>query len=308
MAHIHIGTLNVFDFANLPDGRSNLILTANDPILVKREIGLLDVNDNLFTAINSGVRFWPFLLVSRDLDATNSTQRILSELRRIQNIQQRNYQTSLTIGPLSMSTFNFYRRMYRRLKERHDPDFTALRNFIEDRRRKYKGDFGIYRRNGNTKKWKRALVKSMGIPGRQFAKLLNELRDKDETEDIVEEAITRILKHQNKYNEWLWKGALCYAFLRCMYGINKIEVDEERVTRHIKASDWAEILVQVLSSPKTATPDRLKRYIPLIRRSKDSPPWKRTTKTLKDQNRIVLSNLRFNAFYNLYFRPIPTGY
>lgn len=303
MVQPHIGSLNILDFADLPDGRSNLMLAANDPIHVKREIGLLEVNENLFTTINSGVRFWPFLLVARDLDDTDSRQRIISTLRSI-----RRKQPLQNIGPESMATFYFYRSMYRRLRERTDPDSEDLRYFIDDRRRSYDGDFFIFRRNHNDAKWKRALVKSMGVPGRQFANLLNDLKNRDETEDIVEEAITRIIRSKSKYDKWLWKGAFCYAFLRCMYGINEIELDKSSVVSHYKASDWAEVLVQILNKPKTAAPDRLKRYIPLIRKSKVTPPWRKTTKTLKDQNRIVLSNLRFHAFYNLYFRPIPKGF
>lgn len=300
-----LGSLNILSFSDLPDGRSNPELESNDPLHVKREIGLFEVNENLFATINSGVRFWPFVIVARDLDDTDSKQRIVGHLRRIRKKQPPQKQN---VGPASMATFYFYRRMYRRLQERSDPDSKPLRDFVNDRRRSYDGDFNIFQCSHNTDKWKRALVKSMGVPGRELAKLLNRLKDKDDTEDIVEEAVSHILKNMSKYDPWLWKGAFCYAFLRCMYGINEIQGDEFRVVSHYKATDWADILVQVLNSPKSAAPDRLKRYVSLIRKSKDSPPWKKITKSLKEQNRIVLSNLRFHAFYNLYVRPIPKGY
>ncbi len=302
MQKLHIGSINILNFTNLPDGRTNLVLAVNDPIRVKKEIGLNEVSKNLFSTINSGVRFWPFLLVARDLDNTNSKQKILKRLRNIQRKQPKK------LGPEALSTFFYYRSMYRRLKEMNDPDSEDLRNLIEDRRRNYYGDFEIFRRNRNTNKWKMALVKSMGLPGRQFAGLLNKLRDKDETENIVEEAITKILKNKSGYDEWLWKGAFSYAFLHCMYGINETEVDGNKVVSHYKASEWADILVRVLSNPNTNVPDLLRNYIPLIKRSKNTPPWRKKAESLKEQNRIVLSYLRFYTFYYLYIKPIPKGY
>lgn len=296
-----IGSLNIIKCDNLPDGRSNLLLAANDPIHVRREIGLAEVNENLFSTINSGVRFWPFLFVARDLDKTRSVQRIVSTLRSIQRNQPQQ-----NIGPASVNTFYYYRSMYRRLKDRDDPDSADLRLFIQDRRKRYTGDFKTFSQNGNERKWKRALVKSMGVPGREFAKLLDSLRDKDDTEDIVEEALSIILRKISKYDSWLWRGALCYAFLRCMYGI--YESDSDKPTTHREVSEWADLLVHVLRSTRIGANDHLIRYIPLLEQSKKSPPWKKESVLLSKRNRRILSNLRFHAFYRLYLHPSPSFY
>jgi hypothetical protein len=296
-----VGSLNIIKCDNLPDGRSNLLLAANDPIRVKREIGLADVSENLFSTINSGVRFWPFLFVARDLDNTNSRQRIVSTLLSIQKNQPQQ-----NIGPASPNTFDYYRSMYRRLKERDDPDSASLRSFIQDRRKKYVGDFKTFLQNGNERKWKKALVKSMGIPGKQFAKLLDSLRDKDDTVDIVEEALSIILRNRSRYDTWLWRGAFCYAFLRCMYGI--YEADSDKPTTPREVFEWADLLIHVLRSGKIGLNDHLIKYIPLLEKSKKSPPWKKESVLLSKRNRRILSNLRFHAFYRLYLHPAPKVY
>lgn len=294
-----IGSLNIIKCDNLPDGRSNFLLAANDPIHVKREINLKEVSENLFSTINSGVRFWPFLLVARDLDRTNSSQRIISTLISIQKKQY----PKRNIGPASINTFFYYRSMYRRLSQREDSDSESLRAFIQDRRRIYTGDLRTFWQNGNEIKWKKALVKSMGVPGRQFAKLLDSLRDKDDTEDIVEESLSRILREKTKHDKWLWRGAFCYAFLRCMYGI--YEIDSDKPKRHREAPEWADLLVRVLHSTRVGDNEHLKKYVPLINKSKISPPWKKESELLNKKNRRILSNLRFHAFYRLYLHPTP---
>lgn len=74
------GSANILKLEKLP-GRHNLgELAANDPIRVKQEIHLNEVSEKLFSTINTGVRYWPFLLVARDLYHTKSEQRIINEL------------------------------------------------------------------------------------------------------------------------------------------------------------------------------------------------------------------------------------
>lgn len=282
----------------MPNGPSNFQLVPNDPIHVKMEIGLNDVKDNLFTIIHAGVRFWPYLIVARDLERISSERQIVTELKNIKKRQE-----VQIIGPGTIETFDFYRRMYRRIRKSTDTNVKDLKDFINDRRRTYTGDFAIFNRNGNNVKWRKALIKSTGEPGKQFASLLDSLIDNG-NEDIVEDAVTHILKSRKPYNEWLWHGAFCYVFLRCMYGIgfNDAENKQFTVTNHNKSSVWADTLIEILSNAKAKELSNLKKYIPLIRQSKIAPPWKNTTRSLKASNRIVLSNIKFDTFYNLYSR------
>jgi hypothetical protein len=301
---IIIGSANILDLEKFQDERGSEILDPNDPIRVKKELGLGDITENLFPTINTGVRYWPFLLVARDLYKSRSKEAVQKKLKQINARQDQK-----NIGPLKFSTFLYYRGMFRRIKGNDSSDSLDLRRFLNDRRRKYDGNFDFFQRNGNEKKWKRVLVKSMGIPGKQFANLLGRLakyekrkaNNNDNEIHIVDRAITHILDNKHKYDKLLWKGAFCYAFLRCMYGIN----DLEQVNPPAQVKKWAESLTRALGSPKGRELRHLRKYIPLIIRSTASPPWKNKSKEMKNKNRNVLSNIRFFVFYNLYIRPSP---
>lgn len=309
-----IGSANVISLEKMPDRRELGKLAANDPIRVKQEICLNEVSKNLFSSINGGVRYWPFLLVARDLYHVRSDQRIITELYRIQRYHRKHYQKK-RVGPGTLATFQYYQSMYERLVDQNDKDPTVrkqseeLRKFVEDKRRKYVGDFDVFHRSGNERKWKKALIKATGIAGKQFAQLLTEIENSNvditRSTDIVEQAITDILNNKAKFDSMLWYGAFCYAFLRCMYGINNID----GIKLHSNAKDWANKLYEVLTSPMAkGIPINLKKYAHLIARAKKSPPWKNMTVTMQEDNRRVLSNLRFLVFYNLYIQPTPKGF
>lgn len=292
---VHLGSLNILDFA--ADGRGNPIITSNDPIIVKKEIKLSEVEEKLFTTINSGVRFWPFLLIARDFDGIESTEKILSALKKIQKRHPRE-----NIGPKTIATFNFYRSMYRRLKYGRDAKSEDLRRFIENKKRKYKGDFNFFSKH--EKDWKAALVKSMGKPGREYATLLDKLKSDSKDSDIVEESITQILKNKHDYDESLWKGAFCYVFLRFMYGVSD---GEQQAISHKRAKEWANELIKILSDPRMDVSPRIKGSIRLIEGFRRSPPWQKVALKLKsgEHKRMILAGLRFRVFYNLYLTPSP---
>jgi hypothetical protein len=295
-----IGSANMLNLDDYPSTRTYENLDLNDPITIKKDLGLNEVTERLFSTIITGVRFWPFLLVARDLANTKSRQVIESALKKIKSVQEQK-----NIGPLKFSTFRPYRSMYGNLSRKHDLESKDLRCFIQDKRRKYVGKFDVFRRNGNEKKWKKALVKSMDVPGRQFAKLLDQLtkdqKINESGESITDVAITRILRNKSRFHELLWKGAFCYTFLRNMYGINEFG----NVFPPTQARKWSKYLVEILKKNDPSIPGQLRRYIPLIKNSADLPPWKDKTKEMKRKNRIVLAGIRFHIFYNLYVLPTP---
>jgi hypothetical protein len=299
-----IGSANMLNLDDYPSRRTYENLDPNDPIMIKQNLGLNEVTERLFSTITTGVRYWPFLLVARDLRKTKSRRVIESTLKKINSVQEQK-----NIGPLKFSTFRPYRSMYGSLSQKRDVESENLRYFIRDKRRKYDGNFDIFQRSGNEKNWKKALVKSMGVPGRQFAKLLDQLlRDQrleryiDESgESIVDVAITRILRNKSKFHELLWKGAFCYAFLRNMYGINELG----NFFPPTQSRKWSRYLIEILKKNHPSISGQLRGYIPLIKSSAESPPWKDKTKEMKRKNRIVLAGIRFNIFYNLYARPTP---
>lgn len=245
-------------------------------------------------------------MVARDLKGSWAQDAIEAKLRKINRKQvQRN------IGPLKMATFRPYQSMFKKLMERTDKESAELRRFVSDRRKKYDGDFLFFHKNNNEKKWKKVLIRSMGVPGKQFASLLDQLtkngrvrrNDGGKGNTIIDLAITRILRNRTKFHELLWRGAFCYVFLRCMYGIDEYgEVYPSNL-----APKWSELLLNAIRSQKTNALVSMGRYVSLIKRSAISPPWKSKTKQLKKTDRIVLANIRFYVFYNLYIRPSPRG-
>ncbi len=304
---LSIGLSNILDLEKLPGSRPAGPADFNDPVRVKKEIGVPEVNKALFPAITAGVRFWPFLLVARDHEG-RSPRRIEKKLAWIRGEQPRQ-----NIGAGTLQTFRPYQSMYRNLAASDETFARPLKQFIDDRRRTYSGNFEIFRRNRNEKQWRKALVNLMGRPAKQFAKLLreeakraqNKVRRDQASVNLVERLIGRILKDQKRsYDPILWKGAACYAFLRCMYGINRVE----KVEPHVKAEDWATTLLDVLARTWRKEAEPLEKYRHAIRLSVSSPPWKKAHRQMKAENRKVLADLRFHVFYNLYLRPSPKGW
>jgi hypothetical protein len=308
---VRVGSANILILDSFPDGYAPTNLRLHDPIQVKTEIGLADVTERLFPFIAVGVRFWPFLLVARDVD-DQSRRAVQSVLTRIQrNQRQRSGQPRRSIGPGTVATFRPYRSMFRELNDSKQQSTQALRCFLLDGRRRYHGDPTTFNRNRNSVQWSRLLIGAMGRPARQFAALLRHEQARRSTRavggvDVVEQAITRILKdRRRRYDPLLWRGAACYAFLRCMYGINEVE---DGIRPHRQAGEWAKTLAEELR--RTTRPEAVafRKYIAAIQEAESKPPWGGMHRRLKERNRRVLASLRFFTFYSLSCRPVPDGW
>jgi hypothetical protein len=304
---LFLGYSNILDITNLPGEGQEVHVPFNDPKRVKDDIGLADVSRALFSLVTTGVRFWPFLLVARDLEG-RSDEAILRRLRRIRRNQppRRQY-----IGPTTLGTLRPYRSMFSIIKANaENPRTEPLSSFLSDERRTYDGGLDLFERHAPT--WKRLLVKSMGKPAAQFACFLREEQRKSNRADpdmeqitisVVERAITRALL-DGTCAPLLWQGAAYYAFLRCMYGTSADGTMESDAKRR----EWAEALLRALGGTKRVEARRLKRYDHAIRTSRRRAPWAKLSGKLRARDRVVLADLRFHVFANLYLRPSPRAF
>jgi hypothetical protein len=301
--NVQLGISNILDLSDVPVPGHACPDDFDDPIRVKKELGLTDVSDALFPLISPGARFWPFLLVARDLEGQGPwhVNARLKALRKAQPITR--------IGPGNHRMLQPYARMYRQIMASDKAAAEPLQAFLGSGRRKYHGDFGIFTYNGNDTTWTKMLVAAMGTSARQFASLLRRIDKEAATQatraravNTTEQAISEVLADkQQYYDATLWQGAACYAFLRCMYGIEVVE----RVRPHWRAEKWAQDLLAALGSSHRPRAACFKQYVGEIKEAVIGPPWKDTRKSLQAERRKVLSDLRFHTFYNLVIRPTP---
>ena len=155
-----LGSANVLDLQSLP-GAGQAKLYLNDPVRVKKEIGVEAVTDLVFPYVKTGVRYWPFLLVARDLEGKrrNVVETRLSSIKKHQRIESR--------GPGKWTSFGRYRSMYQAI-----PDDSKLGKFLSHKGRVYRGDFAFFA--GREKAWKAALLRTLGKSAQAFAGLLKE--------------------------------------------------------------------------------------------------------------------------------------
>jgi hypothetical protein len=301
MTRLVLGSANVLELDEMP-GVGTGLLHAYDPVRVKEAIALTQATDAVFPYLKTGVRFWPFLLVARDLEGqgARASGARLKRIRAAQPAGRRNR------GPGTLASFGAYRSMHAEIAR--GPD-TALKRFLLDHRRTYDGRFEIFARHESA--WRRALVATLGSPAAELARLLrveksNQNADVEENIALsdVERAISRALAARATSGR-LWHACACYAFLRCMYGVR---TSSAKVGLAFKSEEWAAQLARAIRSGKRAEARHFERYAGPIARAHERPPWGHLHRTLQKADRQIFSDLRFHTFANLYLRPSPLGY
>jgi hypothetical protein len=293
-----LGSANYLDLSGLPGRRSSEPLRIDDPRRVKKDIGITEAAEAVFPFLVSGVRFWPFLLVARDYVEKGITDKALQRLRGICGRQGLG-----RVGPTARASFRAYVSMCRRLRD--EGVGTPLERFIFDRRRDYRGDPVTWNLEST---WKKVFIQSLGPSAKSFAGILRDVEKRDAADsdaDIgnVERAIGIVLSDRRwREDGRLWKAAACYAFLRCMYGVNTID----GIRAHIKSEEWAARLRTALLCNPPVEGERLRRYLGPIRSAElGAPPWGKLARSLLADGRRVLADLRFHTFHSLYMRPTP---
>jgi hypothetical protein len=295
-----LGSANVLDLSGMPGTQSD-VLHAHDPTRVKEAIGLTKATDVVFPYLKTGVRFWPFLLLARDIDGLGP-RAILAHLTRVRAAQPLGRQNR---GPGTPASFGAYRSMYAEIGNGQD---TALKRFLLDGRRAYDGRFAIFARHEMA--WRKALVTTLGPSAAEFAKLLIAQRGRTVAAEEavaltdVERTISDALAAPATSGR-LWHACACYAFLRCMYGVRETST---KVVPAFKSEDWAAQLASAIRSGKRDQARFFERYAGPIARAHERPPWGHIHRTLQKEDRQIFSDLRFHTFANLYLRPSPLGY
>ena len=127
----NFGTANFLKCTDLLPVPPRKMLGHYDPALIREAIGVPEIRERLFPTIQSGVRFWPYLLVAHELRNEQSRTRIektLHGLRRRQRVSpgQRPIRQR-AFGPRSATTFAPYRSMYRKVVSGRDANIEDLR-------------------------------------------------------------------------------------------------------------------------------------------------------------------------------------
>lgn len=291
------GTVNFVNMEGYKNYRKKSNLDPYDPLTVKEDLKITEISEELFPLLTTGVRFWPFLFVVRDLQNRRSKDKIVQVLEKL-----RKAQGGRRIGPGTYQTYSYYLSMYNKIMD-NDADKwlekakNDLRGFISDRRTKYSGDLKLFKIH--EKKWKKLIRKSMGTASKQLAYLIDE---NDNLEDYIKHIITKSSVNGKTINPKLKHASFCYVLLRCLYGVktpNGIGKVEE-------AASWIGVLKKILEKNGPAVPEEWLKYQKFLDEHDRKPRFEHIRKKLEGEGRRFLANLRLNIFYNLYKNPTPS--
>ncbi|HZO80051.1 MAG TPA: hypothetical protein VFB33_00015 [Candidatus Binataceae bacterium] len=298
----NFGSANSLNCPELRPARGRSMFGKYDPAEMRKAIGVLELSGSIFPTVQTGVRFWPYLLVAHELRDERNKAVVEKKLRAIHR-RQRDYQKqglyTREFGPTRISTFNAYRSLYKKVISAQEKKLSNLQALLRTRLR-YRGSPKFF--TDHATEWRKALRVSMARPGREFAKLLDHLSKNQDDSSVVDRALTALLK-RTKYDSMLRRGAFCYAFLRCVYGIAS---RVEGIPSFIPVTDWAKLLSRVLAQPsRDFKPYR--RFLPLVQASVEKPALEQLHRRTRAENGIVLAGLGFHVFYNLYIAHTPAG-
>lgn len=169
----YFGTGNFLSCSEIGDNSARRLLGVYDPRAVQQQLRVPALQRSVFPLVQSGVRFWPYLLVAHELRECSKTE----TERRLRGIRQlqRNQSYSRDFGPLQFTTFRAYRAMHDKVIVSATKDAGELRKLLSTRRR-YRGQASFFINNAH--QWRKALRRSMGTNSQQFARLLNRLDKK----------------------------------------------------------------------------------------------------------------------------------
>lgn len=303
-APFRIGTSGYLNLSGTPDHRSRSDLGLHDPARLRDSLQVTSLADAVFPGIVTGVRFWPFLLIARDLETNGKKPGAVRTLKKLKEIANKHktdtrISSATRIGPKTLNSFRPYQSMYRTLLEKSEVKITQqlkpLADFFTDRRRKYRGDLEFFL--VNKKAWRSALYKSLGKPGKDFARLI----EQDDAIKTLWDAIEEILEKPKNFDLILVEAASAYALLVCLYG----QMENGQIYGG-GSRPLAKLLIKLIKK----MPDLpVKRYANLLTLAAQSsqPPLAKIQLRARRENRRVLAMLRFGTFWNLYRRPCPNA-
>lgn len=146
---MNFGTANCLTCKELRPAPARGMLGKYDPAEMREAIGVPEIQRLLFPAVQSGVRFWPYLLVAHELRDEHNTAAVEKKLRAIHR-RQRDYQKqgryTREFGPTRISTFNAYRSLYEKVISAQEKKLSDLEALLRTRLR-YRGNPEVLHRS-----------------------------------------------------------------------------------------------------------------------------------------------------------------
>ena len=281
------GSINIID---LPHTSSANMSDYTDPSVVSKVL----CEHELFPGMVIGVRYWPFLTLVKEVkrrkkkSITKRNQWISSYTNRYRKIFKKG-------GPKTAVTFDYYRRMYSKIKDlaEKSKSHQKLLSFLE--RISFDGSQADIHKKYD-EKWKKLFKNCMTPEAREFYKII---RFK---EQYVDDAVLAVLKaRKGTYSEKLRKACLAYMLPQCLYG-HRDEVQDKQYKEEKKVfREKVGVLKRYIDD--SAGGPEVRKYIHDLT-SAEKPPYAYIYRQMSaDEKRRILPSLGFNTFKNLMLKP-----
>lgn len=301
----YYGSLNDLEASTISLKTDIATLRPTTPEAIKRNLELDKLNENLFPLLVTGVSAWPFLTLTFDCETQRRKNEVIRITKKLQN--QRGIGR---IGPGKTGTVYYYQSMCDKIEAacKKDKKCQPLYKFLRTNR--FTGNPMYFIKK--EKAWKKLFKQANGAQAKGFICAYNDCRKSNQFKQAqnpevkVYDVVTQLLTKSPKcYDEWLWKGAFSYAFLRCLYGIY-FDGSERRVSNY--TMKWSNLILNILNKyrknlPNTVQLPQYKQLLKSIKSDDKEPPLANEAKKAKKENKRILAGLRLGVFFNLYYKP-----
>ncbi len=303
----YYGSLNDLEISAVSSKADIATLRPTTPEAIKRNLQLDELNENLFPLLVTGVSAWPFLTLAFDCETKTRKLDVIKVTKKLQK------KPGISrIGPGTLGTVYYYKSMSDKIEaaSKTEKKCKLLYKFLRTKR--FTGDPKYFIRNEQV--WKKLFKQANG---KQAIAFISAYNDYSKSNDFKQKAyenpevgvygvVTQLLKESPKcYDEWLWRGAFSYAFLRCLYGVY---FDGSTRVASYYTVKWSKQLLKILNKhpdnlPPTVQLPQYKQLLKSIKSDNKEPPLANEAKKAKKENKRILAGLRLGLFYNLYYKP-----
>lgn len=296
--------LDTFNFVEVGKYCNNLesdLPDPDSPVAFKKNLGIDELDKQLFPLLVTGVKWWPFLTLA----ITCKTESDRNKIFRISKALSKEMKAKRGIGPQASATLRSYLSMADNIQ--NSDDGKRLKEFLTARA--FDGSASFFSAYNREERWREAFISANGQPANAYIEAYKKSRKSLGNESSVWDVVTEILSREsNTYNELLWHGAFVYAMVRCLYGY--YDRSSGKVKGHDSLVDWRKLLLDICGDPPKCLPKHAcsVRYIHLLKQIDEAnpkPPLANQTKKFRENGRPVLSSLRISLFHDLYYRPRP---
>lgn len=297
----YYGTLNVLEAPTVMLKKSSSVMHPDSPDAIKDNLEISRINEDLFPMLVTGVSCWPFLTLAFSC----KQQKEKKEIFKITKVFRKELSGRM-IGPENEGTLRPYISMCKKIK--NDAHYKALYNFL-CKQKKFDGNpayFTLYKRD---KKWQSAFKEANGKQAKAY---IGAHKDAENNKTVFDVVTQLLKKNPQTYDETLWYGAFCYAFLRCLFGGYDPKAKEVFCFEDYSVR-WKKMLLKILDTKSYPIPINVKscsqyrRLLNRINNNVSEPPLRKFTQKWRKDSKPILSNLRLGIFHNLYYKPTPSS-